>query len=62
MFKGFTLKDWVIGYFTLGIWIFYKMYKNGSSLGKSLGIIGGFFIVVALIYRVIYNDEIELEE
>ncbi len=62
MFKGFTLKDWVIGYFTLGIWIFYKMYKNGSSLGKSLGIIYGFLIVVALIYRVIYNDKIELEE
>lgn len=62
IFSGLTVEDWIIGFFTGWLWIFYKMYKNGSSLGKSLGIIVGFIIVVALIYRVIYNDEIELEK
>ena len=46
MFKGFTLKDWVIGYFTLGIWILYKMHKNGVPIVK---VLGGFVGVIVLI-------------
>ncbi len=45
MFKGFTLKDWVIGYFTLGIWILYKMHKNGVPIK----VLGGFVGVIVLI-------------
>ena len=46
MFKGFTLKDWVIGYFTLGIWILYKMHKNGVPIVK---VLGGYVGVIVLI-------------
>ena len=46
MFKDFTVKDWIIGYFTLGIWIIYKMHKNGAPIGK---VIGGFVGVIVFI-------------
>ncbi len=49
MFKGFTLKDWVIGYFTLGIWILYKMHKNGVPIVKVLGGFVGVYVLIGVL-------------
>lgn len=46
MFDGITAKDWIIGFFTGFLWIFYKIHKNGAPFGK---IIGGFVGVIVII-------------
>jgi len=47
MFNGFRWYDWIIGYFTFGLWIFWKMHKNGAPIGK---IIGGFIVAIVVLF------------
>jgi len=47
MFNGFRWYDWVIGYFTFGLWILWKMHKNGVPIFK---VIGGFIVVIGLLF------------
>lgn len=49
MFKGFTWKDWVIGYFTFGLWIVWKLHKNGVPVGKIVGGLFVFFLIVGIV-------------
>ena len=56
MFDGLTAKDWIIGLFTGGLWILYKMYKNGAPMGK----VGGAFLVLVVLVAIFGEDKKEI--
>jgi hypothetical protein len=59
MFKGFRWYDWLIGLFTYGAWIVFKVLKNNGWLTlKTLKVVAVFFVILVGASFVFVNSDL----